>query len=98
MFNSLKKILSLGEIEARKAEQVEGVGAETVLRALGPIVERRLESLLIALIKSPPDFDHLLDLRAQIAEVYRIQSELKAIKERGKEAGEALGEIFQPVN
>lgn len=98
MFNSLKRVLSPAEIETRRTEQVEGVGAETVLRALGPLIDRRMESLILQLIKASPDFDLLLDLRAQVAEVYRIQSELRAIKDAGKEAGEALGEIFSPSN
>ena len=98
MFNALKRVLSTAEIEARRIEQVEGVGADTVLRALGPLIDRRMDSLILQLIKTNPDYDTLLDLRAQISEVYRIQSELKSIKEAGKEAGEALSEIFSPSN
>lgn len=98
MFSGLKKVLSPGELEARRSEQIDGVGADTILRVLGPVIERRMESLLLALIKAPADYDTMLDLRAQISEVYRIQHELKQLKERGKEANEVLGEIFSNAN
>lgn len=96
MFFGKKLPLSPSEAVARKQEHVEGVGAETLLGVLGPVMEKRLKSLVVQLIQQPPDYDNMLNLRAQITEVYRIQSELESVKSRGKEAGEALGNIFNP--
>jgi len=87
---------SLTELEQRRSEQFAGVGADTLLRTLLPVVERRLEGLLVELIQCEPDFERLLDLRAQIKEVVRIKQELDNVRQVGREASEALKQIFNP--
>ena len=100
MFNQfsqrLKAALSPSEVAIRRDEQISGVGAETLLRTLSPIIERRLEELTIKLIQAPPDLNQLLDLRAQFAEVHRIKQQLRSVSDLGKEASEALADIFVP--
>jgi len=94
---SFKKFLSPSEVEIRRVEQIQGVGAETMLRVLSPVMERRVEELLRRLLQAPPELNILLDIRAQLSEAWRIQKELKAVQLNGKEASEALGEIFNSV-
>lgn len=90
-----KSLLSPSEIEIRREEQVQGVGADTLLRVLSPLIDRRLEELTLQLIQCEPDLNRLLDLRAKFAEVHRIKKELSAVSALGKEAGEALAAIYK---
>lgn len=82
------------ELEERRSEQLAGVGADTLLRVLQPLIERRLEGLLIELKDAEPALNTLLNLRAQIGEVMRIKQELEYLKTRGREASEVVQEIF----
>ena len=84
------------ELGQKRSEQFAGVGADTLLRVLLPVIERRLEGLLVELVQCEPEFEKLLNLRAQIAEVVRIKKELDAVRLVGREAADALEEIFQP--
>jgi hypothetical protein len=95
MFAHIKKLFSPGEVDVFRSQQVSGVGAETVLKALGPIIEQRTAALMQELIHCPPILENLLDCRAKIGELIRIQYELKDVASLGKEAGEALQEIFK---
>jgi hypothetical protein len=71
--------------EARK-----GVGAETLLRVLKPILDSKLENLLSRLDQAPSDLGTLLDLRAQIKSIRSLQRELTQAAASGKEASEKL--------
>ncbi|MCI0526263.1 MAG: hypothetical protein L0Y56_02245 [Nitrospira sp.] len=97
-FKEIIRKLSPSEIEERRIQQVQGVGSDTILRTLGPIIEKRVEELSIKFIQCPPDLPAMLDIRAQFAEVHRLKKELLSMKELGKEAGEALGEMFNNVS
>ena len=99
--NYLQKVrqkFSPSVFEERRIQQIQGVGSDTVLRTLGPILDKRMEELTIKLVQCEPQLHLLLDVRAQFAEVFRLQRELKAMKELGKEAGEVLAEMLQPSN
>ena len=63
-----------------------GVGAETLLRVLGPILQTRIEQALSQLEHSPNDLSTLLNLRARISVLREIQRELKSTIQIGAEA------------
>lgn len=71
-----------------------GVAAETVAKALAPIIERRLGYLLDQFGKCPPELGPLLDLKAQISEVWRLRQELKIQAMKGQTALEALQKMM----
>ena len=94
MFSLRSTPVTPTELGQKRSEQFAGVGADTLLRVLSPVIDRRMESLILQLCDCEPEFDKLIDLRAQIKEVYRIKKELEAVRMVGKEAGAALEEIF----
>ena len=68
-----------------------GIGSETLLRILGPLLDSHLETLLNALDQAPVSLENLLDLRAQI-KVYRsLKRELDQAIYLGIEANQKLG-------
>jgi hypothetical protein len=68
----------------------KGVGSDTLLRTLGPILETRLESYLTALDQAPPDLATLLDLRAKISTLRILKRELEQAVRVGFEASQKL--------
>ena len=75
------------------SQAAKGVGAQTILEILGPIVEERTTKLLDALAAAAPNLPVLLDIRAKLAEVRRIQKELKRVYRDGADAAKALRTI-----
>lgn len=84
-------------VEQLYAEADVGVSAETVLRAFDPVIDRRLGFLLEQFVSAEPKLEVLLDLRAKIAEVWRIRKELKYVAAKGKKALDALHSILEVV-
>ena len=74
-----------------------GVSAQAMLNALEPIMDRRLGQLLDKFQHTPPELGPLLDLRAQISEVWRIRREMQAVKDKGANALNALQNIVQNI-
>lgn len=72
-----------------------GASSETVLRALDPLIERRLGLLLDQFSNCPPELGPLLDLRAKISEVWRIRKELRVSKEIGRRSWDTLQKILE---
>ena len=72
-----------------------GVSAGTVSKALAPVIERRLGYLLDQFGKCPPELGPLLDLKAQITEVWRIRQELRIQAMNGRAAMEGLQKILK---
>ena len=91
----IKRILSPSEIEDRRGQQIQGIGSETLLRVLDPIIDVRINALQVELFQAKPELNTLLDIRARLAELVRIKAELVSVKSLGKEAGDALTAIFQ---
>ncbi len=75
----------------RQASQ--GVGAATLLEIMGPIVEERKNSLVDSLATSTPTLDILLDIRAKLLEIRRIQKQLERVLRDGADAAQALRSI-----
>lgn len=86
--NNISKVEEL----CNKADQ--GVAAEVVLRAMDPILERRLGLLLNQFEQCPPELGPLLDLRAKISEVWIMRREMNLLAGKGKTAAEALSRIL----
>jgi len=74
-------------------ESTRGVGSATLLKTLGPVLDQRLEQLLVALDQAEPELNRLLDLRAKIATVRMLRKELTQAVTAGLEAGERLSQI-----
>lgn len=71
-----------------------GASSDTVLRALDPIIERRLGHLLDQFAQCAPELGSLLDLRAKITETWRIRKELLQSRDRGRRSWEVLQRIL----
>ena len=71
------KLSKFEAVEKLYQEADIGVSAETVLSALDPLIERRLAFLLDQFAICDPELGKLLDLKARIAETWRIRKELK---------------------
>jgi hypothetical protein len=102
MITEVKKPLSVSDrIESTSKlynEAELGASSDTVLRALDPMMEKRLGVLLDKFEKTPPELGPLLDLRAQISEVWRIRKELKAARDNGRRSWETLQRILEDVH
>ena len=72
-----------------------GQTATSILRLLEPLMEARLGQLLNEFEKCPPDLGALLDLRARIAEVWRIRRTLNDNMKLGLGAEKMLQGIMQ---
>jgi hypothetical protein len=75
-------------------EASAGVGAETLLKTMEPLLERRMEVIINKLCSASPELSTLLDLRAQLAEVWRMRRELKAMASRGATAVDTLTRLM----
>jgi len=67
-----------------------GVGSETLLRVMGPILDTRIETVLNLLDHCPPNLDMLLDLRAKLTAFRMLRRELTDAVRVGREASERL--------
>ena len=81
------------QVSEAHSQAAKGVGAQTILEILGPIVEERTTKLLDALAAAAPNLPVLLVIRAKLAEVRRIQKELKRVYRDGADAAKALRTI-----
>lgn len=88
-----KPVDELAAIQALYGAVDKGTAAETVIRVLDPIIEQRLGLLLDKLAQCPPELGPMLDVRAQIGEVWRIRKELTSVSKAGKNALEALKSV-----
>ena len=73
----------------------KGIGAQTLLEVMGPLVENRTRRLLDALAAAPPRLEVLLDIRGRLAELHRIGQELERVKREGADAALALRKIME---
>jgi hypothetical protein len=74
-------------------ESTRGVGAATLLKTLGPILDQRIENLLVALDSAEPELNKLLDLRAKLSVLRSLRKELQQSVTAGLEAGERLSQL-----
>ena len=70
-----------------------GASAESILRVLDPLIEKRLGTLLDGFRQCPPELGALLDFRASICELWRIRKELRDAGKLGKHAAATLEAI-----
>jgi hypothetical protein len=71
-----------------------GASADAVLRALDPLIERRLGILLDQFSLCAPELGPLLDLRAKISEIWRMRKEVLIARDRGRKSWEVLQGIL----
>ena len=81
---------AVAKIDAAWREMERGASAESILRVLDPLVEKRLGVLLDGFRQCPPELGPLLDFRASICELWRIRKELKDAGKIGKSAAAVL--------
>ncbi len=72
-----------------------GYSSELVLKAMDPIIERRLGALLDQFENTPPELGPMLDLRAKISEVWRIRREMKNNMLKGRNAVDVMRKIVE---
>ena len=72
-----------------------GYSSELVLKAMDPMIERRLGSLLDQFDNVKAELGPLLDLRAKISEVWRIRRELKGNMLKGQNAVDVMKRIVE---
>jgi hypothetical protein len=71
-----------------------GAASETVLRAIDPIIEKRLGVLLDQLAMAPAELGPILDIRAKICETWRMRKSLKEASSNGKRAVDTVKNLF----
>jgi len=71
-----------------------GAASETVLRAIDPIIEKRLGVLLDQLALAPSELGAILDIRAKICETWRMRKSLKEASLNGKRAVDTVKNLF----
>lgn len=85
----------IAKVDGLFDESNRGQTAEAILRVLDPLVEERLGQLLNKFEKCPPDLGPLLELKAQIGEIWRIRRELQDAKKLGRHSQALLEGIMQ---
>jgi hypothetical protein len=85
---------SLTDFEERRVEQLQGVGADTLLRVLGPVIQEQRDALILKLIQCEPTLEALLSVRGELSAFHRISKELESLSQKGKEASDVLKNIF----
>ena len=81
------------DVSEAHAQASSGVGADTLLKLMEPLIDERLRRLLDAFATIAPELPVMLDLRAKLIEVRRIQKELERVRSTGADAAKALREI-----
>lgn len=71
-----------------------GASADTVLRAVDPLIERRLGLLLDQFASCAPELGPLLDFKAKIGELWRMRREILIAKERGRKSWDTLQAVL----
>lgn len=81
------------DVSEAHAQASRGVGAVTLLELMEPMINERLKRLLDAFAAVAPELPVMLDLRAKMTEVRRIQKELEKVRSTGADAARALRAI-----
>ena len=81
------------DVSEAHAQASNGVGADTLLKLMEPLIDERLRRLLDAFATIVPELPVMLDLRAKLIEVRRIQKELERVRSTGADAAKALRSI-----
>ena len=71
-----------------------GVSADAVLRALDPMIERRLGLLLDQFAVCAPELGALLDLRGKISELWRMRKEMLQAREKGRRSFDVIQSVL----
>ena len=85
--------MNSADVSEAHAQASSGVGADTLLKLMEPLINERLKRLLDAFATVAPELPVMLDLRAKLIEVRRIQKELERVRSTGADAAKALREI-----
>ena len=94
--NSIGTLRERADILHNSAEL--GYSSELVLKAMDPIIDRRLGNLLDQFENVKPELGPLLDLRAKISEVWRIRREMKNNMRNGQNAVDVMKRIVETNN
>ena len=85
----------IAKVDKLYAEINRGQSADAVIRLLDPLMEERLGQLLNKFRQCPPELGPLLDLKAQITEVWNIREVLKNAVKLGMSAQLILETVMQ---
>lgn len=85
-------MLKIQELERSVSDAEQAVGADTIIKVAGPLVERRVENLVRSIIAAP--VDKLPELRGALAEVWNFLTELRRLAEKKQSADETFNKMF----
>lgn len=89
--------VSVAKAETAWRDMEKGASAETILKTLDPILEKRLGTLLDGFRMCPSELGALLNYRAAISELWHMRKELKDAAKLGKHAAAVLEAMIQKV-
>ena len=76
-------------------EASASVAADTLMQAVGPQLEKRMEILINQLVMAPAELGPLLDLRAKLSAVWHMRKTLKDMALKGQSAVEAFQDMLK---
>jgi hypothetical protein len=80
------------KIEQSVVDATQAVGAETLLRVLGPLIERRIDGVVRGIIAAPAD--RLEWYQGQLHTLWQIFDELRSLAAKKQSANEAITKAF----
>jgi len=75
-----------------------GVGADTLLQVLDPMMTRQMDALIQKFCNAPAELPILLKFQARIAELHRMKRELEVAKRKGASAMKVLEGLMGEEN
>lgn len=83
-----------GNVVGLYEEASASLAAQTLMSAVGPQIDRRLEILINQLVMAPAELGPLLDLRAKLSAVWYMRKSLKDMATKGQSAVEAFNQML----
>jgi hypothetical protein len=86
-------MLKVVELENAVSDAEQAVGADTIIKVAGPLIEGRVESLVRSIIAAP--VESLPELRGALAEVWNLLNELRRLAAKKQSADETFTRMFR---
>lgn len=85
-------MLKVVELERAVSDGEQAVGADTIIKVAGPLIEGRIETLVRSIIAAP--VEQLPELRGALAEVWNFLNELRRLAAKKQSADETFNRMF----
>lgn len=93
----MKPVMTQDLLEAHTLVQ-KGIGAETILQVLGPLLDSKKQNLLARLAACPKEMEAFLELQAEAKIINSILSELRSIVTQAETVSKTSGVAFKGRN